>query len=169
MPRRLPLTVSLVFVGSLLAAPVRAQAIDAQFRADIERLLQITGAGSIGAQMASLVSDQVVQSMKQSQPGVPDRVVTVVRETLNAEFAKAFEPKGELTGSMVGIYAAHFTPDEVKALLAFYATDVGRKAVSVLPQLAQEGAMAGRSWAQQNMPRMLGALQQRLRDEGLIK
>ncbi len=168
MTRRLVIA-ALTLAGFVLSTPAQAQAIDPQFRADIESLLQVTGAGSLGAQMAMLVSNQVIDSMKKAQPNVPERVATIVKETLNAEFSKAFEPTGELMGKMVGIYASHFTPQEVKALLAFYATDVGRKAISVLPMLAQDGAAVGQQWAQQNMSRVLGVLQQRLRDEGLIK
>jgi hypothetical protein len=168
VPRRLAIA-ALTFAGFVLSTPVGAQTIDPQFRADIESLLQVTGAGSLGAQMAALVSNQVIDSMKQAQQGLPERVATIVKETLNAEFTKAFEPRGELMGKMVGIYASHFTPQEVKGLLAFYGTDVGRKAVSVLPMLAQDGAAAGQQWAQQNMGRVLGVLQQRLRDEGLVK
>ena len=119
--------------------------------------------------MATLVSNSFIESMKQAQPDVPERVVTIVKETLNAEFSTAFAPKSELMGAMVGIYANNFTPDEVKALLAFYGTDAGRKAIAVLPRLAQEGAVAGQKWAQQNMPRMLETLQRRLREEGLLK
>jgi hypothetical protein len=168
MARRLVIA-ALTLAGFVLSTPARAQAIDPQFRSDIESLLQVTGAGSLGAQMAMLVSNQVIDSMKKAQPNVPERVATIVKETLNAEFTTAFEPTGELMGKMVGIYASHFTPQEVKALLAFYSTDVGRKAISVLPMLAQDGAVAGRQWAQQNMSRVLGVLQQRLRDEGLVK
>lgn len=168
MPRCL-LIAALTLTGFALSTPAGAQAIDPQFRADIDSLLQLTGAGSLGAQMAMIVSNQVIDSMKKAQPNVPERVATIVKETLNAEFTKAFEPTGELMGKMAGIYASHFTPQEVKALLAFYSTDVGRKAVSVLPMLAQDGAAAGQQWAQQNMSRVLGVLQQRLRDEGLVK
>jgi len=168
VPRCL-LIAALTLTGFALSTPAGAQAIDPQFRADIDSLLQLTGAGSLGAQMAMIVSNQVIDSMKKAQPNGPERVATIVKETLNAEFTKAFEPTGELMGKMAGIYASHFTPQEVKALLAFYSTDVGRKAVSVLPMLAQDGAAAGQQWAQQNMSRVLGVLQQRLRDEGLVK
>jgi len=160
---------ALTLAGFVLSTPAQAQAIDPQFRADIESLLQVTGAGSLGAQMATMVSNQVIDSMKKAQPGMPERAATIVKETLNAEFTKAFEPQGELMSKMVGIYASHFTPQEVKALLAFYGTDVGRKAVAVLPMLAADGAAAGQQWGQQNMGRVLGVLQQRLRDEGLVK
>jgi len=168
VPRRLVIA-ALTLASFVLSTPAHAQGVDPQFRADIESLLQATGAGAVGAQMAALVSSQVVDSMKRTQPGMPERVATVVKETLTAEFTKAFEPKGDLMARMADIYASHFTPQEVKVLLAFYGTDVGRKAVSVLPMLAQEGAALGQQWAQQNMGRVLGVLQQRLRDEGLVK
>jgi len=163
------LTAALTLAALALSAPAQAQNIDPQFRADIERLLQVTGAGALGAQMATLVSTQVIDSMRKASPDVPERVVTIVKEALTEEFTRAFEPKSELMGAMVVIYANNFTPDEVKGLLAFYATDLGRKAITVLPRLAQEGAAAGQKWAQQNVPRMLERLQQRLRDEGLLK
>ena len=160
---------ALTLAACVLSLPAHAQTIDPQFRADIETLLKVTGAGSLATQMASLISNQVIDAMRKAQPGVPERAATVVKETLNAEFGKAFEPGGELLGKMVDIYAGHFTPAEVKELLAFYGTGVGRKAISLLPTLTQEGAAAGQQWAQQNMPRVLTALQQRLRDEGLVK
>jgi hypothetical protein len=163
------LAAALLLSGLALSTPAQAQAIDPQFRADIEKLLDVTGAGALGAQMATLVSNSFIESMKQAQPDVPERVVTIVKETLNAEFSNAFAPKSELMGAMIGIYANNFTPDEVKALLAFYGTDAGRKAIAVLPRLAQEGAVAGQKWGQQNMPRMLETLQRRLREEGLLK
>ena len=169
MPHRL-LTAALALVGLVLATPARGQAaIDPQFRADIETLFQVTGAGALGVQMATMASNSVIDAMRQSQPDVPERAVTVVKETLSGEFVKAFEARGELMTTMVEIYARHFTQAEVKALLAFYATDVGRKMVSVLPVIAQESGAAGQQWAQQNMPGMIERLERRLRAEGLVK
>ena len=168
MPRRL-LFAALVLAGFLVAIPAQGQSIAPEFRADIEKLFEVSGTAALGLQMATLVSTQFLDAMKQTQPAVPERAVTIVKETLNAEFARAFEPKGELLTRLAGIYAANFTHAEVKALLAFYGSDIGRKAVSVMPRLAQEGAAAGQQWAQQNLPRVLGALEQRLRNEQLLK
>ena len=168
VPRSL-LIACLTLLTLALSTPARGQANDPQARADVEMLLQLTGAGTLGVQMATLFSNQFIDAVKRTQPDVPERMVTIVKEVLNAEMSKAFEPKGELMTRMAGIYARNFTPAEVKALLAFYGTDVGRKAIAVLPKLAQEGAAAGQEWAQQNMPRVLGTLEQRLRNEGLLK
>jgi uncharacterized protein len=152
-----------------MAGQVQGQTTDPEFRADIEKLFEVSGTGALGLQMSTMVSSQFLDAMKQVQPDVPERAVTIVRETLNAEFAKAFAPKGELMTRLADIYAASFTHAEVKALIVFYNSDVGRKAVSVLPRLAQEGAAAGQGWAQQNLPRILGALEQRLKSEQLLK
>ena len=168
MPHRL-LTATLALTGLALSMPAQGQAIDPQFRSDIETLFQVTGAGALGAQMATMASNQVIDAMRQAQPEVPERVATVVKETLSGEFAKAFEARGELMATMVEIYARHFTHAEVKALIAFYATDAGRKMVAVLPLLTQDSGAAGQRWAQQNMPGMMERLEQRLRAEGFVK
>jgi uncharacterized protein len=168
VPHR-PSIAALALAGVLVSMPARAQTIDPEFRADIEKLFEVTGAGSLGSQMAELVSNSFLDAMRQAQPDVSERAVAVVRETLTAEFAKGFEPKGELMTRMAGIYATNFSHAEVRALLAFYATDVGRKSISVMPTLAQQGAAAGRQWAEQNMPRVIQALELRLREENLFK
>jgi hypothetical protein len=41
-------------------------------------------------------------------------------------------------------------------------------AVAELPLLAQESAALGQQWATTNTPRIVGALEKRLRDEKLI-
>jgi uncharacterized protein len=48
---------------------------------------------------------------------------------------------------VVDIYVKHFTHDEVRALLDFYTTPVGRKVIRVMPMLAQESSAAGQRWA----------------------
>jgi uncharacterized protein len=166
--RRL-LTAALALAACLLSIPAQAQAIDAEFRADIEKLFEVTGAASLGLQMATMASNQVIDALKQGQPDMPERAVTIVKETLTSEFVSAFAPRGELMTKLAGIYATHFTHTEVRAILAFYATDAGRKSISVMPKLAQEGGAAGQLWAQQNMPRVMGVLEQRLRDEKILK
>ena len=150
------------------AGAARAQEPDPAFRADVAKLLEVSGASALGAQMANMVSTAMLDNMRKTQPEVPDRFVAVVKEVLAAEFAQAFEPSGELLDLLVGVYAKHFTHDEVKGLIAFYTTPLGRKTVGELPLLAQEGAAIGQQWATANMPRIVGVLEKRLRDEKLI-
>jgi hypothetical protein len=119
--------------------------------------------------MAAMMSNQVIDSMSRAQPNLPDRVVVIVKETLNTEFARAFNAPDGLLTNIVDIYAKHFTHDEVLALLKFYETPLGRKAVSVLPVVAQESSAAGQTWAAANMKRIGAVVQERLRAEGFVK
>lgn len=146
-----------------------AQAPDDAFRRDIMKLLDLTGSSKAGIQMANMISGQFLDSIRKMNPDVPPRAIEVAKELLNAEFTKAFESPDGLTPEIVDIYAKHFTHEEVLGLIAFYETELGRKSVATLPQLMQESGEAGQKWAQQHVPRILAAVQERLRAEGLIK
>lgn len=155
---------------SLAQASAQARkgpAVDPAHRADIERLMDTTGASALGAQMASTVSDAFLNGFKQTRQAVPPRVIEIVREVLNTEFEQAFNG-GEIKDRQIALYAKYFTHDDVKGLLAFYQTDLGRKAIAATPNLAREGAAIGEQWARANMPRVLGVVETRLKAEGLI-
>lgn len=152
-----------------IATAAHAQDADAHFRADVEKLLEVTGAAAVGTQLATLVSNQIIDSMTEQQSHIPERAIALIKEMLNAEFSKAFEGPQSIRAKLVDIYMQHFTHDEVIKILEFYDTEVGRKTVSVLPKLAQEGAAVGQQWAAANMGRIIATLQQRLREEGFIK
>jgi hypothetical protein len=171
--RRLPSLLSIAPVALLALvlgpAPVVAQVVDPTFRADIEKLLEVTGASQNGAQIANLVSGQVLDGMKRSRPDIPARAVEIAKEVVQAEFLSAFSGPQGLSSAIVDIYEKHFTHEDVRGLLAFYETDLGRKAIKLLPVVIQESALAGQQWAEQNMPRIIKVLDARLRAEGFIK
>ena len=103
----------------------------------------------MGAQLASLTAGSILDAMKRSNPTVPDREVAIIKEVLDQEFAKAFIAPDGLQAKIVEMSARHFTHSEIRALLDFYGTDVGRKAVAEMPALLKEGAAAGQAWAAQ--------------------
>lgn len=155
---------------SLAQASAQARkgpAVDPALRADIERLMDMTGVSATGAQMASAVSDAFLNGLRQTQQSVPPRVIEVVREVLNTEFEQAFNGP-EIRERQIALYAKYFTPDDVKGMLAFYQTDLGKKAIAAMPSLTREGSAIGEQWARSNMPRVLQVLEQRLKSEGLM-
>ncbi|HFS67820.1 MAG TPA: DUF2059 domain-containing protein [Flavobacteriia bacterium] len=52
----------------------------------------------------------------------------------------------ELYENMAIIYMKEFSHDEIKELLKFYATPLGKKMAEKSIDLAQKGAMAGQNW-----------------------
>jgi len=164
------LTAPLVVAGVLLCAHAAdAQVLDESFRTDIEKLLEVTGASQLGAQMASIMGRQVIDGLKRSQPDIPDRMIELTKQVLDEEFAKAFTGPDSLTSRVVGVYAKHFTQGEIRGLLAFYGTDLGKKMIAVMPILVQESAVIGQEWSAQHLPEILATLQKRLQSESLSK
>jgi hypothetical protein len=49
----------------------------------------------------------------------------------------------EMMAEVVPLYARYFSPDEMKQLAAFYRTPIGKKSLSVMPQLMGEGMQVG--------------------------
>jgi hypothetical protein len=86
---------------------------------------------------------------------------------LNTEFANGFNGP-EIRDRLIALYAKYFTREEVRGLIAFYESDLGRKAVSNLPSLMREGGEIGQRWAQDSLPTIMQTLQARLKAEGLI-
>ena len=54
---------------------------------------------------------------------------------------------GELMNDAARIYASHFTEPELKQLLTFYQSPLGRKVIAEEPKAADEGMNAASSWA----------------------
>lgn len=168
MRRHLTTLLATGAICALLLGTAGAQTIDPTLRADIEKLLAANGAAEMGPQMASLVSGQMIDQFRRQQPDIPPRVLEIVRSVFDEEFGRAFAVGGGMAEAMVQIYATHFTPDDVRGLLAFYSSELGRKSVKMMPQVMQEGAAVGQAWAEKESPRIIGVLQTRLKAEGLI-
>ena len=155
---------------SLIAVrPAAAQAVDEAFRSDIEKLLEVTGATKTATAMANVASNSFFDALKRKEPDVPDRALEIIKQVLDEEFRNGFEGPAGMKAELVKIYARHFSHDEIRGLLAFYATDLGKKTLSALPALMQEGAAIGQTWAKENMSRIQSVLLERLKAEGFLQ
>jgi hypothetical protein len=54
-----------------------------------------------------------------------------------SDYQKKFNAD-EVTGQLVGIYDKHFTDDEIKGLLQFYGSPLGRKFAAEMPKIASD-------------------------------
>jgi len=70
---------------------------------------------------------------------------------------------------LVPVYAKYFTQDDIRGMLAFYESPVGKKMIQTMPAVVQDSMAVGQRWGQTVMPRVIATLQQRLRAEGFIK
>jgi hypothetical protein len=90
--------------------------------------------------------DAMVAAMRASLPA--QRAAT---PQLPAEFWRQFEARivqavPELVDSIAVVYARSFTPKELDALTAFYASPIGRRLRAQQPALITESAAIGQRW-----------------------
>ena len=150
----------LLAVFSSLAPLAAADDLTPQKRADIERLLEMTGATRIGKQMAALSTAQMVQSLKLSQPGIPQKALDVLPEEVGAVF-DAHVPV--FVAQIIPVYHRYFTAEEIKGMIAFYSTDLGRKAISAMPGLMSESMVIGQNWGEGLSPELAERVRARLK------
>jgi hypothetical protein len=132
------------------AGPAMSQAPaggNAAKQQDIRKLMELTGAAKVGQQIAA----QMIPMFKQSNPQVPQKFWDDVM--------KEFDTKS-MIDLIVPIYDKHLTHDDVKGLIAFYQSPLGRKMTSVMPQIAQESMQVGQQWGMQIAQRVQKRLEE---------
>lgn len=154
----------LLAVLSLAAVPVSADELSPQKRADIERLLEMTGATRIGRQMAALSAAHMTQSLRQSHPEIPPKAFDFLPEEVGAVFEAHI---GAFLAAIIPVYHRYFTAEEVKGMIAFYSTDLGKKAISAMPGLMSESMTIGQQWGQSLGPEIAERVRARLKKEGI--
>jgi len=160
---------ALTLLAGLLCQAAPAEPLTAAKQADIQRLMTITGSANLAGQFAAAGSQQMFQALKAVRPEIPDRAYTVMHGELTTLLNERIATPGGLLEQLVPVYARHFTHQEIRELLAFYQTPLGRKTIQVLPQVASESMAAGQRWGQSLAPEMQQRVQTALRREGLLQ
>jgi uncharacterized protein len=102
---------------------------------DIIRLLRISGTEKLTDQML----DVLIPQFKQLVPGIPDAFWAKFREKMNInEFILASVP----------VYSKYYTHDEIKQLIIFYESPLGKRMIEVTPLLTQETMSIGQKWGE---------------------
>ncbi|MGH9733289.1 MAG: DUF2059 domain-containing protein [Candidatus Acidiferrales bacterium] len=112
-----------------------APAVDPAKEADIRRLLDLEGTTTLVDQMM----DRTVQSLKpvmtNSLPAGDYRAQLI--DLFFEKFRSKFDSK-QLLDLTVARYNENFSDDEIKGLIDFYQTPLGRKVTTVLPSMMAE-------------------------------
>jgi len=102
---------------------------------DIIKLLKISGTEKMTDQMM----DILIPQFKILVPGIPDTFWVKFREKLNInEFILACVPA----------YSKYYTHDEIKQLIKFYESPLGKRMVEVTPLISQETMAIGQKWGE---------------------
>ncbi len=104
---------------------------------DLEKLLQTNGSTA----MYNIAFNQIKTALKAQKPSVPDSLwVNLKTEVFDIEVKN-------LTKQMVPIYKKHFTHADVKDLITFYETPIGKKLTTKTPLITKDAMQISQPWA----------------------
>ena len=142
--------VGFVFVIGVLQ-PHIAAAIDAEKRADIQTLMKEVGTLASIDRAVDLMMPKVISNFKKVNPSIPEATWEELSRVGLDELKKSLP---ELQEPLIAIFDANFTAEEVKQLIAFYGTPLGRKVVTQMPSVMQQTVALGQAWGERIGPRI---------------
>ncbi|WP_221409040.1 DUF2059 domain-containing protein [Reichenbachiella versicolor] len=115
----------------------------AQSESDYERsltkLLEVSGA----EKTFSMVIQQMMTAMRPQYESVPQEYW----DDMEKEFKST--SLTDLVGMLVPIYQKHLTQDDLKEIISFYESPLGKKFAEKQPFITQESMQVGQQWGMQ--------------------
>ena len=119
---------------------------------DIRQLFTAMGVNKLGEQ----IWEQLNERMTKSNPQIPDSVWQEIDKEFRSEFSS-----GKFGEILIPIYRKYFSGDEIKQMIQFYQSPVGKKFVDVAPQLVGEAMAAGEDRGKEIVKRIQEKLKQK--------
>ena len=160
----------MLFLGVMTLSWVNASAADELTpakREDIKRLLQATGSMQIARTMSQAVVGQMSETIKKARPDIPPQMFDVMSEEVNKTIAEEMTAKGGFVDLMVVLYNKYYTHEDIKGLLAFFESPLGKKAGSLAPVMSREGLVIGQRWGQSLAPKIEQRVKARFKEKGI--
>ena len=127
-------------VGAIAPTPLRAQSASASSADTAKvRLIRRLITDAHVTDQALQVIEQALPAQRAANPSVPavfwDRFLEQARAR-----------RGELEDGYVALYDRNFTAAELRGLVAFYESPIGKRFIEVQPTLTREGMAMGQEW-----------------------
>lgn len=151
MKKSLVLVVMCVAMLFAAAPSVSAQAPSAEYKTMLQKMLEVSGT----MESAKVMVPQMVSMVKQQSPGIPNAFWD--------GFQKKWEAKldGRLTELYAPIYQKFLTLDDLKKIVAFYESPVGKKLSAATPAMMGEGMQVGQKLGMEIVTELQQELQAR--------
>jgi hypothetical protein len=115
-------------------------------RALAAQLTSMIGVDRQSQQLIAVMRAQIIQFVMRNSGKTPEESAKIVDEVLMPDFTSQ---EKELTNSLVEVWASSFTVEDLKGLIDFYSTPLGKRLIATLPAITQQGMQAGQTWGRQ--------------------
>jgi hypothetical protein len=105
-------------------------------------LLEATRAAQNGDQMTARTMEMFSAALNEANPGRGPEIADLLNQVVAPELRAALPAMDD---AMARAFAQNFSADELKQLVAFYRSDIGRKFVSRQPEIYRAQGEAGQA------------------------
>ena len=161
MYRVIPLLLVLALAACTPA--LTPQEREAAYRNDLRRLVRISLTERLRPQIEASYRQQVA-ALLPADPPSSEATNRMVDEEIGAVLDLKL---ADLEERLATIFAVHFTPGEIRQLLAFHESEVGRKSLAASAAMARESRDAIQEWSQEFEQALFERLTDRFATEGI--
>lgn len=152
-----------VVLAMALASPAaQAQQPSPAALLTAKEIVNVTGATALFNPLIAGVVEQAKNLFLQQNPSL-GKDLNEVAAKLRADLAPRFD---ELTNEVAKLYATHFTEAELKDLLAFYKTPVGKKLITEQGKVAEGSLKFAQTWANNLSDQVLAKMRDEMKKRG---
>ena len=123
--------VIMIFV--LAAALGFSQEINTEKEKDILKLLEITNTKDLCIQ----IFDMIIPQFSQLAPGVPQNFWDLFRQKIDVD---------DFINLYIPVYDKHFSHEDIRELIQFYESPIGKRFVEKTPSITQDSMAIGQEW-----------------------
>jgi hypothetical protein len=139
-----------------------AQQASPEAMATAKELISVTGATTLFSPLIAGVVEQAKVLYLQQNPALSkdlNEIATQLRADLQPRFS-------ELTDEVARQYAANFTEQDLKDILAFYKTPAGKKLLAMQPKIVDSSMKFAQDWANTLSSQVIAKMRDELRKRG---
>ena len=151
----------------VLISPAVSDNLSPAKRADIEKLMRITGPPDVTKKISNFFIRQMSQAIKASRPDLPAKTYRILSAEINKVIEDQMTAKGGFLDMVIPIYARHFSHKDIRGLLKFYQTDLGKKIIKIWPLILQESMTLAQDWSKSLGPLIKKNVNRRFKNEGV--
>ena len=152
-----------VAVALVAFAPAaHSQQPSAAAMATAKELIASTGAAAVFNPLIAGVVEQAKLLFLQQNPALANDLNEIANQ-MRTDLAPRFV---DLTDEMARLYATHFTDQELKAILVFYQSPVGKKLLAQQPTVVDDSMRFAQDWANKLSDQVIAKMREELKKRG---
>ena len=134
----------------------------------MKELMQVSGEAQMAELNANYVARRFILNLKNSKPDIDSKVFDIAKEECKTVIHEEIVIKESYQPYFYHIYHKYFTFEEIKELIQFYKTPLGRRLVAIMPKMSDESITASELWRQQILdPKFEQRVSSRFHKEGI--